>query len=64
MAVIAGILKTLVGRSQLHMHNTQHFKEQIKDIILGLEECITSCDVTALLTLVPVAPALNIVQNK
>ena len=45
---IAGILKPLVGRSQHHAHNTQHFIEQIKDVTWEL--VTNSYDVTALFT--------------
>ena len=38
--------------------------EQIKDIPLGLGEFITSYDILALSTSVPVAPVLNIDQKK
>ena len=62
--VIVSILKFLVGRTQHHVHNTQHFLEQIKDISLGPRECITSYELTALFTSVPVATTLKVVQNK
>ena len=61
--VIACILKPLVVRLHHHVHNTQHFIEQIKDITLGPRECITSCDVTTLFISVPVYIALKIVHK-
>ena len=61
---IGGIPKPFVGKSQHCICNIQHFVEQIKDIAVGLGEYSTSYDITALFTSVPVAPALNIVQNK
>ena len=62
--VIAYIQKPVVGNSQHHIQNTQHFKKQIKDVTLGPGQCITSYDVTDLSTSVSVVPAFNIVQNK
>ena len=53
----------LVDRSQHHVHNTQHFVEQIKDIALGPGMCITSHDITALFTSVPVTTVLKVVQK-
>ena len=38
---IVDILKTLEGKSQHHIQNTQCFVYEIEDITLGLGECIT-----------------------
>ena len=61
--VIAVILKPFVGRSKYHIHNTEHFTEQIKDITQGPGKCITSYDITTLFTSVAVATALKVVHN-
>ena len=60
---LAKILKPLVGKSPHHINNTQDFVEQVKHIILGPAECLSSYDVSALFTSVPVDPALNIIRD-
>ena len=42
----------------------QNFIESIKDIKLQPGECITSYDITALFTSVPVKKAITIIHNK
>ena len=56
------ILKSLVGKSAHHINNSQDFTEHTKNITLGTVECITSYDVPALYTSVPVEPAIDIIQ--
>ena len=60
---LAKILKPLVGKSPHHINSTQDFVEQVKHITLVLGECLGSYDVSALFTLVPVDPALNIIRD-
>ena len=60
---LAKILKLLVGRSPHHINSTKDFVEQVKHITLALGECLSSYDVTALFTSVPVDPALNIIKD-
>ena len=60
---LAKILKPLVGKSPHHINSTQDFVEQVKHITLGLGECLSSYDVSALFTSVPVDPALNIIRD-
>ena len=60
---LAKILKSLVGRSPHHINSTQDFVEQVKHITLAPGECISSYDVSALFTSVPVDPALNIIKD-
>ena len=55
--------KPLVGKSPHHLHNTQDFIEQIKDIKLEEDQCMMSYDVKALFTSVPIQPALNIIKK-
>ena len=60
---LARILKPLVGKSPHHVHNTQDFIDQIKDIKLKEDLCMVSYDVKALFTSVPIQPTLNTTQN-
>ena len=52
-------LKPLVGKSPHHINTTQNFIEQVKHITLAPGECLSSYDVSALFTSVPVDPALT-----
>ena len=61
---LAHIVKLLVGQSPYHLKNTQHFIQQLQGKRLELGEVITSFDVKALFTLVPVTPAIQIVKQK
>ena len=47
----------------LHYTSTQVFVEQAKQIILEPGECLSSYDVSALFTLVPIDPALTIIKD-
>ena len=60
---LAKILKPLVGKSPHHINSTQDFVEQAKHITLAPGECLSSYDVSALFTAVPVDPALNIIKD-
>ena len=60
---LAKILKPLVGKSPHHINSTQDFVEQVKHITLVPRECLSSYDVSALYTSVPVDPALNIIKD-
>ena len=60
---LAKILKPLVGKSTHHINSTQDFVEQVKHITLAPGECLSSYDVSALFTSVPVDPALNIIND-
>ena len=60
---LAKILKILVGKSPHHINSTQDFVEQVKHITLVPQECLSSYDVSALFTSVPVDPALNIIKH-
>ena len=59
----AKILKPLIGKSQHHITGTQDFVEQAKQIKLEPEECLSSYDVSALFTSVPIDPVLNIIKD-
>ena len=56
-------LKPLVGKSPHHINSTQDFVEQAKHIKLEAGECLSSYDVSALFTSVPIDPALNIIKD-
>ena len=60
---LAKILKPLVGKSPHHINSTCNFVEQVKHITLESGECLSSYDVSALFTSVPVDPALNITKD-
>ena len=60
---LAKILKTLIAKSPHHVNSTQDFVEQAKHITLAPGECLSSYDVSALFTSVPVDPALNIIKD-
>ena len=59
---LSRILKPLEGRSPHHVQNNQEFLKQLGDIKLGSDD-IMSYDVKALLTSVPIKPALLIIQK-
>ena len=60
---LAKILKPLVGKSPHHINSTQDFVEQVKHITLASGECLSSYDVSALFTSVPIDPALKIIKD-
>ena len=57
------ILKPLVGKSPHHINSTHDFVEQVKCINLAPRECLSSYDVSALFTSVPVDPALKVIKD-
>ena len=57
------ILKPLVGKSPHHINSTHDFVEQVKHINLAPVECLSSYDVSALFTSVPVDPALKVIKD-
>ena len=61
---LAHIIKPLVGQSPHHLKNTQHFIQQLQGKKLEPGEVITSFDVKALFTSVPVQPAIQIVKQR
>ena len=60
---LAKILKPLVGKSPHHINSTQDFVEQVKHITLTPGECLSSYDVSALFTSVPIDPALKVIKD-
>ena len=61
---LAGIICPLMGQSQHHLKNSQHFIQKIQQVRLEQGEVISSYDVKALFTSVPVDPAINIVKQR
>ena len=61
--VFVKILKPLVGKSPHHINSTHDIVEHTKHISLAPGECLSSYDVSALLTSVPVDPTLNIIKD-
>ena len=57
------ILKLLVGKSPRHINSTHDFVEQVKQLTLEPGECLSSYDVSALFTSVPVDPALGVIKD-
>ena len=62
--VLAEIIKPLMGCSQHHVHNSQQFAEEMKEMKLEKGECITSYDVIALFTSIPIPYALEVMKKK
>ena len=60
---LAKILKPLVGKTPHHINSTQDFVEQAKQFKLEPGECLSSYDVSALFTSVPIDPALKIIKD-
>ena len=60
---LAKIFKPLVGKSPHHITSTQDLVVQAKQIILEPGECLSSYDVSALFTSVPIDPALTIIKG-
>ena len=61
---LAYIIKPLVHQSPHHLKNTQHSVQQLQGKRLEPGEVITSFDVKALYTSVPVPPAIQIVKQR
>ena len=61
---LSHIIKPLVGHSPHHLKNTQHFIQQLQGKKLETGDIITSYDVKALFTSVPVQPPIQIVKQR
>ena len=60
---LAKIFKPLGGKYPHHINSTHDFVKQIKQIALSPEECLSSYDVSALFTSVPVGPAIGVIKD-
>ena len=56
-------LEPLVGKSPHHIQSTRDFASKVRKATLPPGECLSSYDVTALFTSVPIDPALNIINE-
>ena len=61
--VLTKILKPLVGKPPCCVHSTQDYVERASKVTLMPGECLSSYDVTAPFTSVPVDPALDVIKN-
>ena len=61
---LARIIKLLMGNSEHYVNNTEQFADEIRKTKLEEGECITSYDITALCTSIPVSSALEIIRSK
>ena len=61
---LAYIIKPLVGQPPDHLKYTQHFIQQLQNKRLDPDEVITSFDVKAVFTSVPVDPSILTVKQK
>ena len=61
---LSKIIKPLMGCSIHHVQNSTLFAEEIKKTKIQQGECITSYDVTALFTSIPVPSTLDIIRSK
>ena len=57
------ILKPMIGKSSHHINSAQDFVEQVKHITLVPGEYLSTYDVSALFTSVPVDPALRVIND-
>ena len=62
--VLADIIRPLMGCSEHHVQNSQKFAEEIKEMKLEKGKCITSYDVVALFTSIPIPSALEVMKKK
>ena len=61
--VITKICKPLVGKLLHHIQSISDFVSKVREVTLLSGKCLSSYDVTALFTSVPIDPALNIIKN-
>ena len=61
--VIAKILKPLVGKLPHHIQSTRDFVNKVREVTLLPGECLSSYNVTALFTSIPIDQLLNIIKN-
>ena len=61
---LSKILKPLVGNSFYHVNNSKEFAEEIRNTRLERGECITSFDVTALYTSIPVPDPIEVIKRR
>ena len=62
--VIAKVCEPLVGKFPHHIQSTSDFISKVKEVTLLPGECLSSYNVIALFTSVPIDPALNIIKDQ
>ena len=60
---LAKILKPLIGKSQQHINGTHDFVEKVKQLTLAPGEYLSSYDLSALFTSVPVDLTLGVIKD-
>ena len=61
--VMAKVFKPLVDKLPHHIQSTSDFVSKFREVALLPGECLSSYNVTALFTSVPIDPALNIIKD-
>ena len=61
--VIAKVLKPLVGNLPHNIQSTSDFVSKCREVNLLSGKCLSSYNVTALFTCVPIDPTLNIIKD-
>ena len=61
---LSRILKPLFGNSIHHVNSSKEFAEEIRNIKLERGECLTSFDVTAFNTSIPVVDAIEVIKRR
>ena len=61
--IIAKILKPLIGKFPHHIQSTRDFEGKVREVTLIPGEYLSSYDVIALFTSVPIDPVLNIIKD-
>ena len=61
--VIAKVIKPLVGKLPHHIQSTSDFVSKVREVTLLPGECLSSYNVTALFTSVPIDQALNVIKD-
>ena len=61
--VMVKVFKPLVGKLPHHIQSTSDFVSKVREVTLLPGECLSSYDVTALFTSVPIDPALHIIKD-
>ena len=61
--VLPKVLKPLVGKLLHHIQSTRDIVSRVRKVILLPGECLSSYNVSALFTPVPIDPALNIIKD-
>ena len=61
--VLTKVLEPLIGKLPYHIQSTRDFVSRVREVTLFPRECLNSYDFSALLTSVPIDPALNFIKD-